>query len=234
MVFSGKYLGVKRSRVQIPAARLESAGQRPCLSACWRRCLAIPAKSTRATELGAPHTRDHFIVLAAAHRRRRTGRRPWHRQRRRDHPGTDGRRSAGRWPGHGRGRRLRLSRARRSGRAGSLPCDGARTASPIRGGRGRCEGIPDSVPPVRQSHRIAERCREHQSVRIAADSDLDMRPQLGQTEAGTSTTLDRCVFVSRSSSTPRCSVVPRSTVSRPGSSRCLSRRARASPGRNPQ
>ena len=33
-------LGVKRSRVQIPAARLNSAGQRPCRSASWRRCLA--------------------------------------------------------------------------------------------------------------------------------------------------------------------------------------------------
>ena len=53
------------SPTQTPAARLESAGQRPCLSATWRRRLAIPAKSTRATELGArsPHTRGSFVVL---------------------------------------------------------------------------------------------------------------------------------------------------------------------------
>ena len=98
-------LGVKRSRVQIPAARLNSAGQRPCLSASWRRCLAIPAKSS------APQSSEpaHSVFLrrpVAAHRRLRTGRRPRHRQRQRGHPGTDGRRSAGRWPDRCRGRRL--------------------------------------------------------------------------------------------------------------------------------
>ena len=74
-----------------------------------------------------------------------------------------------------------------------------------------CEGIPDSVPPVRQSHRHHRHgVVNTKALEIAPDTELDVCPQARpSTEAGTSTTRDRCVFVSRSSSTPRCSVMPR-------------------------
>ena len=171
----------------------------------------------------SPHTRGPFIVLILRIDDGGNGRRPWHRQRHRGHPGTGGRRSAGRWPGRGRGRRLRLSRARR---AGFPPCDGARTASPIRGGRAPLRGVPDP------SAANSTRCRQFDSrtgspngvVNTKVPGSLPTRSSTWvrnsvSTEAGTSTTRDRCVFVSRSSSTPRCSGVPRSTVSRPRSSR---------------
>jgi hypothetical protein len=102
-------LGVKRSRVQIPAARLESAGHSKVQvrgrAARPLGCGVGPSpRNPRASQSSEPAHSRFLRRPGAVHRRRRTGRRPWRRQRRRGHPGTDGRRSAGRWPGRGQGR----------------------------------------------------------------------------------------------------------------------------------
>jgi hypothetical protein len=57
-------LGVKRSRVQIPAARPKGAGQSACASEVSLARLAIPAKSTRDAWLGAPSTSPRAAARA--------------------------------------------------------------------------------------------------------------------------------------------------------------------------
>ena len=190
-------LGVKRSRVQIPAARLESAGQRPCLSTSWRRRRAIPAKSTRPRHRArSPHTLCSFVAQllciddggpGGVHgigngsevTRVQMG----------VGPQEDGRIMAE------RGSCCRHRHAALGEQARRRVTEHVRRC-PSGEAELRCEGIPDPVPPVRQPYRITNGVVNSRAFGSLPTRSSTWIRSSASTEAGISTTGERSVCVS--------------------------------------